>query len=461
MAKLYQKLQNSLTSYENRPKTIITEQIFGESVYIFRGQHKEIPAWYYVLVPLSKVADAEALKSDKSINVTDFGRVIEYLNNRGNIKQMFGLGIDPPKMFQTWIIEHYDSASIDENISLIYEKDDIRLCTMQRAIPQQKLGIFLRYHRKERFHYIEFYGDWKSSLAYRAGIKNFDRIIALNDVNIEKDTPNQLDRRFKTDRHLPVQMLVCSPATYFHYRSNEKLLHSDLPTVQHLKPIYATSTSNSNTDTHGISVGNESFCAVQWENSNIISTVPQSAIFKSPEFTNVNDVCFIEINGQYRKGQIIFKGSRSDCEKLKTHSVSSVISNVFNTLSNLFIRKIPNVLDSTTNSNLDFAYDKSISSLDKLKTDTIQVQITIPDANNDTQVRQNADAIQYIEDSVCTTLEELPNELFFYLFTFINIEHLYNAFWGLNSRLNNIFLTYQNLSLIFEENDKFRILATK
>ncbi|CAF3774220.1 unnamed protein product [Rotaria sordida] len=257
MAKLYQKLQNSLTSYGNRPKTILTEQIFGESVYIFRGQHKEIPAWYYVLVPLSKVADAEALKSDKSINVTDFGRVIEYLDNRGNTKQMFGLGIDPPKMFQTWIIEHYDSASIDENISLIYEKDDIRLCTMQRAIPQQKLGIFLRYHRKERFHYIEFYA------------------------------------------------------------------------------------SNSNTDTHGISVCNESFCAVQWENSNIISTIPQSAIFKSPEFTNVNDVCFIEINGQYRKGQIIFKGSRSDCEK-----------------------KIPNVLDSTTNSNLDFAYDKSISLLD-------------------------------------------------------------------------------------------------
>ncbi|CAF3719123.1 unnamed protein product [Rotaria sordida] len=403
MAKLYQKLQNSLTSYENRPKTILTEQIFGESVYIFRGQHKEIPAWYYVLVPLSKVADAEALKSDKSINVTDFGRVIEYLNNRGNIKQMFGLGIDPPKMFQTWIIEHYDSASIDENISLIYEKDDIRLCTMQRAIPQQKLGIFLRYHRKERFHYIEFYGDWKSSLAYRAGIKNFDRIIALNDVNIEKDTPNQLDRRFKTDRHLPVQMLVCSPATYFHYRSNEKLLHSDLPTVQHLKPIYATSTSNSNTDTHGISVGNESFCAVQWENSNIISTVPQSAIFKSPEFTNVNDVCFIEINGQYRKGQIIFKGSRSDCEK-----------------------KIPNVLDSTTNSNLDFAYDKSIPSLDvksqKLKTDTIQVQIAIPDANNDTQCVRSVGpwsaTMKSVESSIHTTYIQMINAAKH----FINIE---------------------------------------
>ncbi|CAF5020280.1 unnamed protein product [Rotaria sp. Silwood1] len=141
------------------------------------------------------------------------------------------------------MIYYVDLASVDETISLNYEEDDIRLCTMQRAIPEQKLGFFSCYHRKERFHYVKFYGDWKSSLAYRAGIKNFDRIIALNDTNIEKDTPYQVDKRFNTNRHLPVQMLVCSPATYIHYRSTGKLLQSDLSTVQHLKPIYAISRS--------------------------------------------------------------------------------------------------------------------------------------------------------------------------------------------------------------------------
>jgi hypothetical protein len=48
-----------------------------------------------------------------------------------------------------------------------------------------------------------------------------------------------------------------------------------------------------------VSVSDESFCAVKWENSSTISTVSQSAIFKSPEFTHVNDVCFVETEQEY------------------------------------------------------------------------------------------------------------------------------------------------------------------
>ncbi|CAF3753260.1 unnamed protein product [Rotaria sordida] len=360
MAKFYENLQKSLTSYEDRPKAIITEQTFSESAYLIRGKDRRRSAWYYILIPTNKFADLKVLQSDAKIDIPNFGRLIEYLDNRDEIKPMSGWGINPPKIIQTWIAEHYDSASIDENISLIYEKDDIRLCTMQRAIPEQKLGFFLCYYRKQHFYYIKFYDDSESSLGYRAGIKNFDRIIALNGVNIEQDTIDQLLRRFNVDRHLPVQMLVCSPATYAYYRSNEKLLHSDLSTVQHLKPVYATSMSDFNRDTSEISVDNESFYAVQWENGSIVSTVPQSAIFKSSEFTSLNDICFIETEGQYRKGQIIFQG-------------------------------------------------------------------------------------------ICTTLEKLPNELFFYLFTFIDIQYLYSAFWGLNSRLNNIIQSCKNLSLTVDE----------
>ncbi|CAF0930245.1 unnamed protein product [Rotaria sordida] len=308
MTKFYEKLQNLLISYEDRPKAIVTEQELGELVYVFRGIEKGRPVWRYVLVPANKLNDLEAQHASTNINVLEFGRLIEYLDNGGKIEQMFGWGFDPPKIIQTWIEEHYDPASIDENISLIYEKDDIRLCTMQRAVPQQKLGFCAHYHRKERFHYIEFYDNWESSLAYRAGIKNFDRIIELNGVNIENDTSHELRSRFSTDQHLPVQMLVCSPATYIHYRSTGKLLHSHLRTVHHLKPAYATSTLDSNTNAKQVSIDHHSFSAVQWENSCTVSIVPQSAIFKSHEFTHVNDVCFIETAGHYQKGQIIFKG---------------------------------------------------------------------------------------------------------------------------------------------------------
>jgi hypothetical protein len=50
------------------------------------------------------------------------------------------------------------------------------------------------------------------------------------------------------------------------------------------------------------------FCAVQWEGSSIVSVIPQSSIFKSPEFTHVNDVCFVGEKRNYRKGKILFKG---------------------------------------------------------------------------------------------------------------------------------------------------------
>jgi len=50
------------------------------------------------------------------------------------------------------------------------------------------------------------------------------------------------------------------------------------------------------------------FYVIQWESSNIIAIVSQSSIFKSPEFTYVNDICFVEIDGQYEKAKILFIG---------------------------------------------------------------------------------------------------------------------------------------------------------
>jgi hypothetical protein len=52
---------------------------------------------------------------------------------------------------------------------------------------------------------------------------------------------------------------------------------------------------------------------------------------------------------------------------------------------------------------------------------------------------------------VCATLEQLPNELFFFLFTYLDIQDLYKAFWGLNARLNSLFQSYENLSITFDK----------
>ena len=56
-------------------------------------------------------------------------------------------------------------------------------------------------------------------------------------------------------------------------------------------------------------------------------------------------------------------------------------------------------------------------------------------------------------------LEELPNELFFLLFTYLDFENLYNVFWGLNARLNSLFQSYKHLS--FTIDDKTNQLSIK
>ncbi|CAF3722578.1 unnamed protein product [Rotaria sp. Silwood1] len=223
-------LQKTLTTYEDWPKAIVTKQTYSECAFILRGTDRGRPAWHCILVPASQIADLNAHPQNTTADITKFGSIIQYLNNRDQIILTSGWGIDPPRMIQEWIEEHY--------------------------------------------------------------------------------------------------------------------------------------TSDFNTDTPAVSISNEIFCAIHWENNSIVSTVPQSAIFKSPEFTNVNDICFIEAEGQYRKGQIIFIGSRRDCEKLKTSSIVSGISIAFSMLTDSFLRKRQNTLDSTANPKLGTTYDKSVPVFD-------------------------------------------------------------------------------------------------
>jgi len=56
---------------------------------------------------------------------------------------------------------------------------------------------------------------------------------------------------------------------------------------------------------------NQNFCVIQWENNDMICVVPQSSIFKSADLIQINDICFIEIEGKYRRGIIKFIGKSS------------------------------------------------------------------------------------------------------------------------------------------------------
>lgn len=130
------------------------------------------------------------------------------------------------------------SIAVDEKTSLTYTQDDIRLITIHRATPDQLLGIYTRYHKHEYFHFITLLEDFQSTLAYRAGVKSYDRLIEFNGVNIEDETYQQFEQRFKSQLQPPTKMLVCSPATYAQYKSHNQRIHENLPTVKHCKTIY-------------------------------------------------------------------------------------------------------------------------------------------------------------------------------------------------------------------------------
>lgn len=108
---------------------------------------------------------------------------------------------------------------------------------MQRSVPGQLLGTTHQYHQQERFKYLTLINGSQPSLAIRSGIKNYDRVISLNGVNIEEYTYQQYTARFDVDHHLPVQLLVCSPATYAHYKLNNLSMHIDVPNIQCLQPV--------------------------------------------------------------------------------------------------------------------------------------------------------------------------------------------------------------------------------
>lgn len=100
-------LQKALTSYAERPEETITESKFSDCVFTIRGKDQGRPGWHCILVPGEKLADIKAHPTGATMNVNDFGSVIEYRNHQGKTLPMSGWGKDPPKMIEIWFDEHY------------------------------------------------------------------------------------------------------------------------------------------------------------------------------------------------------------------------------------------------------------------------------------------------------------------------------------------------------------------
>ena len=70
-----------------------------------------------------------------------------------------------------------------------------------------------------------------------AGVKNKDRLIEINGVNVQNLNHEQVLDRFRAlENTEAVQLLVTDVGTYERYREKRQLIHSRLPTVQNLEP---------------------------------------------------------------------------------------------------------------------------------------------------------------------------------------------------------------------------------
>ena len=111
MAKLYTRLQVLLASPESRPKSIVSQQQADESVFLVHGRDDGRQAWHYVLVPTMNQIAFKSQPGGSDIDVTDYGRIIQYSDHQGAIRNLSGWGESPSMMIQEWINDNYGMSS--------------------------------------------------------------------------------------------------------------------------------------------------------------------------------------------------------------------------------------------------------------------------------------------------------------------------------------------------------------
>jgi hypothetical protein len=103
-------LQTSST--QGKTKQPITKQTCAESTYIIRGKDKGRSAWHYILVPYDQIAYMNGHRIGDTLDITKFGRVIEYRDEQGTLHPLSGWGQDPPEETQKWIEAEYGMPSL-------------------------------------------------------------------------------------------------------------------------------------------------------------------------------------------------------------------------------------------------------------------------------------------------------------------------------------------------------------
>ena len=104
---------NSLTWLPRRParerqdRQVVTKQECAESLFLVRGRDSGRPGWHYILVPYDNLARLRSQTRGSTIDVIHFGRILQYRDEGGQIRNASGWGDHPPEELSTWLGNNY------------------------------------------------------------------------------------------------------------------------------------------------------------------------------------------------------------------------------------------------------------------------------------------------------------------------------------------------------------------
>ena len=70
---------------------------------LVRGRDQGLPAWHYILVPLDNLESLKRQPRGGNIDVEDFGHILQYQDENGNVQSASGWGKNPPRHLQRWL----------------------------------------------------------------------------------------------------------------------------------------------------------------------------------------------------------------------------------------------------------------------------------------------------------------------------------------------------------------------
>ncbi|CAF4312380.1 unnamed protein product [Rotaria socialis] len=239
----------------------LTKQKENEIAVVYKEKNGSQKIWHTLLCPYESAPWSILYTDMNQKKIADLGwRTIEYRNQNGGMSIFSGSGSNPPKEMLDLLSSYgelhkisknskellcallTDDFAVDHHTINSKTQKEIRICTLNNLNIHEQLGFGFHYHKQQRFHYILLTAHDHISLAQLSGLRNFDRIIEMNDKNVEDIVGwEQLQEQFcslmNRNPNDPIKFTMLDPNSYNSYKQSNKTLSSFFSERIFVEPI--------------------------------------------------------------------------------------------------------------------------------------------------------------------------------------------------------------------------------